>query len=78
MRFARLGLKDYEFSDAVMAEKAQGQSMVYLHPQMWEEHGASVHPLRLAWIDIVLIRAEDAVLIRSEIEIKNVDVPGEF
>ena len=78
LRFARLGLKDYEFSDAVMAEKAQGQSMVYLHPQVWEEHGASAHPLRLAWMDRVLIRANDAVLIRSDIEIGNVEVPGEF
>ena len=78
LRFARVGIRDYEFSDAIMAEKAPSQNMTYLHPQEWDEHGANAHPLRLAWLDRVLVRVDEASQIGSDIDLVSVEVPEKF
>ncbi len=75
LRVARIGLKDFDFADAEIAQKRFGQKMVYMHPQEWEEHGSSVHPLRLAWMDKVLKQADGADIIPAEVKVENVKVP---
>ena len=75
LRFARVGLKDYEFADAVMARKKPGQNMVYLHSVEWELYGANRHPVRLACLDRVLVKADEAAEIGSDIDLVSVEVP---
>ena len=78
LRFAKVGLKNYDFSDALMATKIPGQNMVYMHPQDWEEYGATAHPLRMSWLDRVLVKANEATKIGNNVNLVSVEVPENF
>ena len=78
IRLAKVGLKNYDFADALMATKSPGQNMVFMHPQEWEEYGANAHPLRMSWLDRVLIKANEATKIGSNINLVSVEVPEDF
>lgn len=61
-----------------MATKIPSQNMVYMHPQEWEEYGATAHPLRMSWLDRVLAKANEATKIGSNINLVSVEVPEDL
>lgn len=75
LRIGRVSLRDFAFADAEVARKEPGQKLVYMNPQEWEEHGSSMHPLRLAWMDKVLKQADGADIVPAEVQVENVKVP---
>ena len=75
LRLAKIGLKNLDFSDALIAVKFPAQEMLYLHPQKWDEHGASAHPIRAAWMDKVLAQLNHAQRTDKQIDLDNAILP---
>lgn len=75
IRLAKVGLTDFDFADAEVVQKTSGQNIVFMHPHAWDEHGTSLHPLRLAWMDKVLAQLNSAKKIDNDIILSKVEAP---